>query len=174
MVEKNPDVEIHFSIARPDEAEEVAFLRNEVAEHLTQKYGLGQWSHLVSEKTVRLGISHTSRVLTARIGGELAATLRLAQKKPWSIDPSRFSPARRPLYLMDMAVKPAYQRSGVGRKTIGEAISLSSAWPADTLRLDAYDADAGAGDFYRKCGFTEVGRVVYRKTPLIYFERLLP
>ena len=173
MMEKNPDVVIQFSMVGPDEAQEVALLRNEVAEHLTQKYGLGRWSHLVSEKVVRLGISPTSRVLSARIGGELAATLRLAQKKPWAIDPAWFTPVRRPLYLVDMAVKPAFQRSGVGRKTIGEAIRLSKAWPADVIRLDAYDANAGAGDFYHKCGFTKVGRVVYRKTPLIYFEMLL-
>jgi len=39
--------------------------------------------------------------------------------------------------------------------------------------LDAYDAQAGAGEFYRKCGFEEVGRVIYRGTPLIYFQLLL-
>ena len=30
---------------------------------------------------------------------------------------------------------------------------------------------AGAGPFYEKCGFTEMGRVTYRITPLIYYER---
>jgi hypothetical protein len=44
--------------------------------------------------------------------------------------------------------------------------------PRYALRLDAYDADAGAGGFYAKCGFREVGRVVYRKNPLVYFELL--
>jgi hypothetical protein len=39
--------------------------------------------------------------------------------------------------------------------------------------LDAYDAAAGAGDFYAKRGFPEVGRVTYRGTPLIDFELLL-
>jgi hypothetical protein len=47
------------------------------------------------------------------------------------------------------------------------------AWPGDAIRLDAYDAEAGAGKFYAKCGFRERGRVVYRKTPLIYFELIL-
>jgi hypothetical protein len=27
--------------------------------------------------------------------------------------------------------------------------------------------------FYAKCGYREVGRVTYRGTPLVYFERLL-
>jgi hypothetical protein len=45
--------------------------------------------------------------------------------------------------------------------------------PGDAIRLDAYDAEAGAGEFYRKYGFREVGRASYRNVPLIYFERLL-
>ena len=43
-------------------------------------------------------------------------------------------------------------------------------WPGDAIRLDAYDSQAGAGEFYRKCGFREAGRASYRGTPLIYFE----
>jgi hypothetical protein len=45
-------------------------------------------------------------------------------------------------------------------------------WPSDAIRLGAYDADAGAGAFYEKCGFQEVGRATYRTVPLIYFEML--
>ena len=48
-----------------------------------------------------------------------------------------------------------------------------SAWPADSIRLDAYDADAGAGRFYARCGFLERGRVVYKGDPLVYYELLL-
>ena len=61
----------------------------------------------------------------------------------------------------------------MGFRSIEEAVGLCKAWPADALCLDAYDADAGAGGFYRKCGFTEVGRATYRHTPLIYFEMLV-
>jgi hypothetical protein len=46
-------------------------------------------------------------------------------------------------------------------------------WPADAIRLDAFNADAGAGGFYRKCGFREVASVVYRNDPLLYFELVL-
>ena len=46
-------------------------------------------------------------------------------------------------------------------------------WPGDALRLDAYDDPCGAGEFYTKCGFEEVGRATYRGTPLIYYELLL-
>jgi hypothetical protein len=43
----------------------------------------------------------------------------------------------------------------------------------DAVRLDAYDAVAGAGPFYEKCGFREVGRATYRITPLVYYELTL-
>ena len=46
-------------------------------------------------------------------------------------------------------------------------------WPAQAIRLDAFDAEAGAGLFYAKCGYAERGRVTYRNVPLIYYERLL-
>ena len=50
---------------------------------------------------------------------------------------------------------------------------MPSSWPAEAICLDAYDTEAGAGGFYRKCGFQEVGRATYRGTPLIYFQMLL-
>jgi hypothetical protein len=37
----------------------------------------------------------------------------------------------------------------------------------------AHDASGGAGGFYERCGYTEVGRKAYRGNPLIYFERRL-
>jgi GNAT superfamily N-acetyltransferase len=116
---------------------------------------------------------NTSLYLVARQGSDLVATLRLVSKKPWSIDPSFFTKVRRPLYLLDMAVLPGLQRQGVGRQLLAEAIPVARAWPADAIRLDAYDAPAGAGEFYARNGYREVARASYRKTPLIYYERVL-
>jgi GNAT superfamily N-acetyltransferase len=104
---------------------------------------------------------------------QLVATLRLATKKPWAIDVAYFTTCKRPVYLTDMAVEPTMQGQGVGRRCVAQAIDLVRTWPGDAIRLDAYDAAAGAGQFYRKCGFREVGRVVYRGNPLVYFELLL-
>jgi len=112
-----------------------------------------------------------SRVILACVDGELVATLRLTTRKPWAIDPTYFTPCRLPLYLHDMAIVPHCQRQGIGRQLLAEAIRVAKQWPADAIRLDAYDAAAGAGGFYARCGFTEVGRVTYRGTPLIYFEQ---
>ncbi|MDF3053438.1 MAG: GCN5-related N-acetyltransferase [Geminicoccaceae bacterium] len=104
----------------------------------------------------------------------MLTVLRLATKKPWAIEVAHFTPVKRPLYLTGMAVSVAYQGHGLGRLAIEDACAMAQDWPADAIRLDAYDAKAGAGEFYRRCGFTERGRAVYRGDPLIYYERLLP
>ena len=167
-------MKLTFSIATQDDAEKIAGLRNSVAEHLTKHYGHGHWSSMTSERGVQLGITNTSKVLMALNGKEIVGVLTLAQKKPWAIDPAYFTPVKkRALYLLAMAVKPQQQKSGVGRRLIEEAKKFAADWPAESIRLDAYNAEAGAGDFYRKCGFTERGKVVYRNVPLIYFEMLL-
>jgi GNAT superfamily N-acetyltransferase len=114
-----------------------------------------------------------SRVVVARRGKTIVGTLRLTAKKPWAIDVDYFTPVKKPLYLISMAVTPASQRQGIGRLLIEEAVKQAREWPADAIRLDAYDANAGAGAFYTKCGFRERGRVTYRKAPLVYFELVL-
>ena len=91
----------------------------------------------------------------------------------WQVAPTHswmLSTCKRPLYLTGMAVRPDFQRRGLGRRCVDEAIRIARDWPADAIRLDAYDADAGAGLFYHKCGFTETGRKTYRSVPLTYYE----
>jgi GNAT superfamily N-acetyltransferase len=72
-----------------------------------------------------------------------------------------------------MAVSVAHQGQGLGRMALEDACTVGEQWPADAVRLDAYDASAGAGEFYARCGFAERGRVVYKGDPLRYYERLL-
>jgi GNAT superfamily N-acetyltransferase len=155
--------------ATVEDAVQLAALHTQVAEDLTRRHGSGPWSCRTTERGV-LNALRTSRVFVVREGAGVIATLRLATKKPWAIDTAYFSRCAKPLYLLGMAVAPSKQRQGLGRRCLEEAKEIVRAWPADAIRLDAYDAAAGAGDFYAKCGWTEVGRVVYRKAPLIYFE----
>jgi GNAT superfamily N-acetyltransferase len=113
------------------------------------------------------------RVRLGRSGKRVLTVVRLATKKPWAIDVSYFTQVKRPLYLTGMAVSVAHQAQGLGRLALEDGCAVARSWPADAIRLDAYDAPAGAGDFYLKCGFKERGRVVYRADPLIYYELLL-
>ncbi len=165
-------MELSFSIATDADVPEVAQLRAAVAADLTRRYGHGHWSATATEKSVLRDVM-TSRVLLAREDDRIVGTLRLASKKPWAIDPAYFSPCRKALYLTDMAVLPGMQRRGIGRRCLKQAHTIAAGWPADAIRLDAYDGPAGAGGFYAKCGFREMGRVTYRKTPLVYYELVL-
>ena len=161
-----------LTIATADEAAAVAALRNAVASELTKRFGTGHWSSVSTEKGVRSSMKRSS-VCVVRDARRVIATLTLTTKKPWAIDRRYFTPVNRPLYLLAMAVDPARQGTGIGRACIDGAVKICRNWPADTLCLDAYDADAGAGEFYRKCGFSEVGRSTYKHTSLIYFELMV-
>jgi GNAT superfamily N-acetyltransferase len=164
-------MDLTFAEATPADAAALAAMRTAVAERLTARHGEGHWSSHVSERGV-LSSLH-SRVLVARRGDALVGTLRLATKKPWAIDLAYFTPVRRALYLTDMAVEPTLQGQGIGRRLLDHAIQVTRAWPAEAIRLDAYEGPAGAGGFYARCGYRERGQVAYRGTPLVYFELLV-
>jgi len=155
--------------AQTSDASALAALRNAASERLAAQFGHGFWSGGVTERGVLFEMRRAT-VYAARNGGDLTATFALSTRKPWAIDKTYFGPGKRPLYLTSMAVSPDHQRQGIGRRCLVEACRIARDWPADAIRLDAYDAPAGAGEFYRKCGFREVGRASYRNTPLIYFE----
>jgi GNAT superfamily N-acetyltransferase len=148
---------------------DILILRAAVAEDQTAKFGKGMWSSVGTERGVRFTMTR-STIFIARLRQRVIAMLTLSRRKPWAIDVAYFPPATRPLYLTDMAVAPDCQRTGIGRRCIAEAIRIAREWPADAIRLDAFDAAAGAGEFYCKCGFHEVARVSYRGNPLIYFN----
>ena len=163
---------IKLEIARTEDAPAISSLRIAVAETLTLRYGKGPWSSSGTEKGV-LYAMRISSVYVARKRNKLVATLTLSTRKPWAIDRKYFTACNRPLYLTAMAVAPELQHQGIGRLCVEEAAKLVKQWPGDAIFLDAYDAEAGAGGFYRKCGFREVGRVAYRNVPLVYFEMLM-
>lgn len=158
--------------ATPDDAEAIAGLRNTSADDLTARHGRGAWSGHGTRRGVLAGF-RDARVLVAYAERDAVASLRLATRKPWSIDPRRFTPVPRRLYLTNMVILPEFQRRGLGRACLAEALRVARAWPTDAVALDAFDDRAGAGDFYRRCGFTERGRGAYRGAKLIYFEMLL-
>jgi len=164
---------IRLQLATAEDVTDLIALRAAVRDRLDAQYGNGFWSgSLPTEKSALFALRH-SAVYIARRRNQLIASLTLGTKKPWAIDRAYFAASARPLYLTSMAVHPDLQRTGVGAQCVAEVRRLAPAWPADAIRLDAWDAPVGAGEFYRKCGFTEVGRATYRGAPLIYFEMLL-
>jgi GNAT superfamily N-acetyltransferase len=162
-----------FRDAKREDVAVIAGLQNAAGGALTARFGKGNWSGLISERGAELSLRPVTRVRLGREGKQVLTLVRLAQKKPWAIDAAYFTPVKRALYLTNMTVAVAHQGEGLGRLAIEDALKVARAWPADAIRLDAYDGDVGAGRFYEKCGFTERGRVVYRGTPLVYYELVL-
>ena len=165
-------IQLRFRDATIADVPVIAGLHNATAGALTARFGAGHWSSLVTERGAELAQRH-ARVRVGRSGKRILTVVRLAKKKPWAIDVSYFTPVKRPLYLTGLAVSVAHQGEGLGRLAIEDAFNIARTWPADAIRLDAYDSPAGAGDFYVKCGFKERGRVVYKGDPLVYYELLL-
>jgi GNAT superfamily N-acetyltransferase len=154
------------------DAMDIAALRNRVSQNLTLRYGSGPWSYNATERGVLRDV-RTSQVVIVRRGKRIVASLCLVKKKPWAIDVNYFTLVKRPVYLLSMNVEPKMQRQGVGRYLLGAAKEAACAAEFQAIRLDAFDAEAGAEGFYAKCGYREVGRVTYRKAPLVYFELML-
>jgi len=150
-------MKIKLDLATAKDVADLVALRNAVSEHLVSTYGEGYWAGKATEKGTLFGMRRSS-VYVARSGGRLIATLALSTRKPWAIDTKYFGKSERPLYLTGMAVAPDLQRKGLGKLCLEEAIRVARSLPSDAIRLDAYDAPAGASEFYRKCGFREVGR----------------
>jgi GNAT superfamily N-acetyltransferase len=161
-----------FSLAMPEDLARIAELRNAAAEKLTAEFGRGHWSGCTTAEKLA-AVLERSRIYVLRERGRIMGTLRLQPKKPSEYDRPWFTRVRRPLFLYDMAVDPGRQRRGLGRACIEGAIRVARAWPADAIRLDAYDHAAGAGPFYEKCGFREASRRVFFRAPIIYYEMIL-
>jgi len=113
-----------------------------------------------------------SKLLVAKQDDQIVGTLCLTTKKPWAIDINYFSKVLQPLYLVGIDVHPGWQRKGIGLYMMETVKSFVIEWPAQAIRLDAYDSPAGAGEFYRKCGYKDRGRVFYKNNALLYFEWL--
>ena len=163
---------VRIDVATEADAAELATLRMAVAEDLTAQHGYGHWSLPATVKGALRDIT-SSHVLVARTSGGLVGTVRLAPRKPWAVDLRYFTPVERALYLHAMAVMPSHQRRGLGRQLLANAIDATASWPANAIRLDAYDHPAGAGPFYAHCGFRQVGSATYRGVALLYFELVL-
>ncbi len=163
---------LKLQVATTDDVSGLVSLRTAVNQRLTSQYGRGYWIVGLTEKGVLFAM-RTSTVYVAKVRNRVIATLALSTRKPWAIDKKYFSSSKRPLYLTSMVVAPDRQRQGIGRLCIDEVRRIAAGWPSDAIRLDAFDAEAGAREFYSMCGFREVGRASYRHVPLIYFEMLV-
>jgi GNAT superfamily N-acetyltransferase len=161
-----------FDDATQRDAAAITALHAAAAADLTARFCPGHWSNAAMVRRIEPP-SRFTRLRVGRYRGSVVTVLRLMTRKPWAIDTAWFTPVCRPLYLTGMVVEIARQRRGLGRAALEDARQLAAAWPADAIRLDAYDAQAGAGPFYATCGYAERGHVLYKANPLVYYELVL-
>ena len=105
--------------ASTDDIPELVAMRARVSQNLAKKFGEGFWAGRPTESGERF-LMRIGQVYIARHRGKLIATLALSTRKPWSIEVKNFRANTKPLYLRAMAVEPAKQGKGIGRKCIAE------------------------------------------------------
>lgn len=160
-------------LAEPADARRVREVRAVAADDLTARFGRGHWSGASSLATLRKH-ARARQLHVVELEGEIVATFTLSPRKiafyskSWFADPDASA-----LYLTNMAVRPDVQRRGIGRWIMGRIENLARADGCGAVRFDAYDADAGAGEFYRKCGYHCVHRGSIGGTALEYYEKTL-
>jgi len=76
--------------------------------------------------------------------------------------------------LKRMYVKPAFQKRGIGKKLLEEAVLLASQSGYNKIRLDTLSNMTPAIDLYKRNGFYEIPAYYYNpESTAVYFEKTL-
>jgi GNAT superfamily N-acetyltransferase len=115
--------------------------------------------------TLRTHISEKEIFLVA-LDATPVATFELQTKKTFWYDERWFAePDAAAFYLLHMAVSPERQRRGNGRIIVAKIEDIARGAGRRAVRFDAYDAAAGAGAFYQKCGYALVHSGSFNDVP---------
>lgn len=79
---------------------------------------------------------------------------------------TRLDPATKIGVIPNLAVDPAFQKLGLGRKLIDTAVAHAKAKGMQFLKIETLDQNAVGARFYPAYGFTEVARQIHYVMPL--------
>ena len=82
-------------------------------------------------------------------------------------------PCGNPLQLSQVYVMPEQQRYGVGARLIDAAAAFARQQVADGIWLSVWEDAPWAVNFYRKCGFAEVGVTDFKLGQSVYTDLLM-
>jgi GNAT superfamily N-acetyltransferase len=172
-IEENRSRMIRLRRAAAEDVRTVHAILAAAAEDLVARFGPGHWSTVSSIEKLR-NYASDGVLFVVEAGAAAVGTLRLTDSKIGFYHNEWFArPADDAAYLLDMAIDPGSQRRGIGRRSMALAEDAARLLGLKALRLDAYAGPAGAGEFYRKCGYSLVHRSAFRGVALEYFEKLL-
>lgn len=156
-----------FASATRDDTEAIVALHAAVERHRSAALPRARsWRVPSAERVVR--DMRGCDTVIARDGGEVVASFRLDYRGGFA-GVAPFTDVRASAYLRDMAVLPALQRHGLGRRCLEEAERRARARGAQAVRVDTNDDAFRAALFYAACGYREV----MRHAQTLYFELLL-
>jgi GNAT superfamily N-acetyltransferase len=162
-----------YQRTQASDAATVSKIRAAVAKDLTLRYGPGHWSEVFAVATIRKHMAERPIYLVGLDGAQIA-TFELRADAPFWYSHSWFSEPDAPaFYLFSMAVLPEWQRHGVGASIMSQVEEMGRSEGRQAIRFDAYDAPAGAGRFYQKCGYALVHRGSFNGVALEYYEKQL-
>ena len=169
----NNNQEHSVRLASREDAMDAFNIRRSAADLLTSVHGEGHWSTVTSVKTIR---KHAEAGLVYLFfeGDSPIGTFHLVDRKIGFYKKEWFEiPDQPAFYLMHMALHPDRQRKGLGREMMIEIEAIAVNKSIHSIRFDAYNADAGAGKFYEKCGYQLVHKGSFNSVALLYFEKVL-
>ena len=147
---------------------------NEGATELKSRLGPGHWDRLVSERDVE-ATTRGREIYVVRCGGDAVATIALSSTGQgfWPHN-SWEDPDASALCVYGLAVRPAWQRRGIGSWTMRAAEIIADNYAFGYVRLDAYAADTRSNVFYRSLGYHMRSTVTVNRVPLNCYEKRVP
>jgi len=132
------------------DAPRVLAILREVAQGL-QKRGSTQWSPFVDggEDIVERRFREGSVILAERGGQDAGCMVLQAQDLFWD----ELGKDRTAAWVHSLAVRPAFNRRGLGKALLDLAASLARAQGKACLRLDVHDGNAKLKAYYARLGF---------------------
>lgn len=133
---------------------------------MQERLGLGHWVppypleklRQDAERRQVYAVLHTDRVIaTFTLGTALPASYRRIAPilQMWN------TPQPRALYINHLAILPALQGRGLGRRCMEAIEDMAMAQGCEVIRLDAYIRHPGLHIFYPRMGYRDVAHVVF-------------
>lgn len=138
--------------------------------------GVYQWDQFYPNRFVIIGDVKRGAVFGIRDGVKVIGAVVVDRRQsgrynslPW------FDRTGDPVCIHRLAVHPAYQGQGLGKRLLQFAEEQAQSAGGTSIRLDVFTGNPAAVGMYRRAGYAEVGAIRYplRKAPYLCFEKPL-